>query len=61
MKVLIWIGCMFINAVITVLLNSQGILLGGIPTALLFFGCFMLAKVLAPNRADDYYQSLTKF
>ena len=21
---------------------------------------FMLAKVLAPNRADDYYQSLTK-
>lgn len=37
MHILIWAGCLLVMAVIQVAINSQGILLGGIPTAALFF------------------------
>lgn len=47
MKVLIWVGCMFAYGVITVLLKENGILLGAIPTALLVFGLFTLARFLS--------------
>lgn len=47
MKVLIWFGCLFISSAIPVALRSKGILLGAIPTALLFAGTIWLAKTLS--------------
>lgn len=46
MKILIWFLCLFAHAFITTLLKSNGILLGGIPTALLIGGAMWLAKTL---------------
>lgn len=46
MKFLIWFGCFFLNAIITIIINSNGFILGGVPTALLFLGCYFLAKTL---------------
>lgn len=46
MKVLIWILCFFANALITTLIKEGGIILGGIPTALMFGGTLWLARTL---------------
>ena len=36
MKILIWLGCLFVPAFIKVLLQNNGIFLGGIPTWILY-------------------------
>ncbi len=46
MKALIWFLCIFANALITTLLKESGIILGGIPTVLLFAGTMWLARTL---------------
>lgn len=46
MKVLIWIGCLFANALITTLFKENGIILGAIPTVLLYLGAVYLARTL---------------
>lgn len=46
MKVLIWIGCIFVNAIITTLFKQNGIILGAIPTVLLYLGAVYLARYL---------------
>ena len=46
MKVLIWFLCIFANALITVLAKENGIILGAIPTIVLFGGMFWLATAL---------------
>lgn len=46
MKVLIWIGCFFSVAVIQMIVSDFGIILGGIPTALLFGAAWFVAKKL---------------
>ena len=49
MKVLIWIGCFFAMVLIRVIFQYMGIILGGIPTMLLFglawWGASRLCKV----------------
>lgn len=46
MKALIWIGCIFSLSLCTVLIKNCGIILGGIPTALMFGGMWWLATTL---------------
>ena len=46
MKILIWFLCIFANALITTILRESGIILGGIPTAVLFGGTMWLARTL---------------
>lgn len=46
MKFLIWFLCILANAIITVLINNAGIILGGIPSALMFAATFGLARTL---------------
>lgn len=59
MKVLIWILCIFANALITTILKESGILLGAIPTMILFGAMLWLARTLCKKwdehkeRGDD--------
>lgn len=46
MKVLIWIVCFFCLAVVRLVAQYSGIILGGIPTALLFGLTWFIAKKL---------------
>lgn len=46
MKALIWIGCIFSLSLCTVLIKNCGIILGGIPSALMFGGMWWLATTL---------------
>ncbi len=46
MKVLIWVLCIFANAFITTLFKESGIILGGIPTVILFAITLWLARTL---------------
>lgn len=46
MKVLIWIGCFFCSAIVQLIFRYSGIVLGGIPTALLFAATWFLATLL---------------
>ena len=46
MKALIWIGCIFLLSLCTVLLRYQGIILGGIPTGLMYAGAIAIARGL---------------
>lgn len=46
MKVLIWFLCFFANSSITVFINNNGVMLGGVPTALMFAATIWLARVL---------------
>ena len=46
MKILICFLCILVYAVITVLLNMSGIILGGSPTVILVGGAMWLAKTL---------------
>ncbi len=54
MKVLIWVGCVFAYAVVTVLINSSGIMLGAIPTVLLFGGTMWLARTLCSKYDENH-------
>lgn len=46
MKVFIWIACLFVPSALAVLLKDAGILLGGIPTAILYGVALWAAKTL---------------
>ncbi len=46
MKVLIWFGCIFGLSLFIVILKNAGIILGGIPTALLYGGMYWSARML---------------
>ena len=46
MKVIIWLGCIFGLSLFIVILKNAGIILGGIPTALLFWAMLWLARTL---------------
>ena len=46
MKILIWVACFLCCAIIQVIVKNQGILLGGIPMALLFGATWFLAQTL---------------
>ena len=46
MKALIWIGCIFSLSLCMVLIKYCGIILGGIPSALMFGGMWWLATTL---------------
>ena len=46
MKAVIWLGCIFSLSFFMVILKNSGIILGGIPTALLFGGMLWLARTL---------------
>lgn len=56
MKVLIWIVCFFCMAVVQMIVKDSGIILGGIPTALLFGLTWFVAQKLCKkwgNRKKD--------
>lgn len=46
MKVLIWFLCLFANAMVTTLAKENGIILGAIPTVVLYALAATLAQVL---------------
>lgn len=46
MKILIWFGCFFVNAIIQVMLKNMGITLGAIPVMLLFGASYWSARKL---------------
>ncbi len=47
MKVIIWVVCVFVYALIQTLLTESGIILGGIPTAILFGTMMYVARTLS--------------
>ena len=49
MKILIWGSCLFANALLVALLRQLGVVLGGLPTMLLFAAAFYLARELCKN------------
>lgn len=53
MKALIWIGCFLGNAIIQTIIKDCGIILGGIPSALLFGATWFIATKLC-NKWDMY-------
>ena len=52
MKGLIWFGCLLVLSIITTALKTSGIMLGAIPTVLLYGGGVWVAKKLC-NMVDD--------
>lgn len=58
MKVLIWIGCMLIPSITTMLFKDSGIILGGIPTGLLYGGAVWLSNKLC--KKWDWYRVTKK-
>ena len=52
MKALIWIGCIFSLSVCTVIIKNCGIILGGIPTALMFGAMWWAATTLSKSDAE---------
>ncbi len=47
MKALIWVVCIFALAVIQTVLTESGIILGGIPTAILYGTTMYVARTLS--------------
>ena len=45
-KAMIWMGCIFCFSLVTVFARNSGIILGAIPTTLLFAGMCWLARTL---------------
>ena len=58
MKVLIWIGCCVIPAIVNSIFLGIGVRLGGIPVALLYGGAIWLAKFLCDKL--DYHRAMKK-
>lgn len=46
MKILIWIACLLVNSIITVVIKVNGIILGGIPTLIMYMITFAGARTL---------------
>ena len=59
MKALIWIGCIFSFSLITTLIKGSGIILGGLPTAVLFAATWWIARTLC-KKWDARRQALNK-
>ena len=49
MKVLIWFACFFVVALIRTSIQESGIILGGLPTALLYLGAYFIARSLCKS------------
>lgn len=49
MKVLIWFICFFVVALIRTSTQESGIILGGLPTALLYLGAYFIARSLCKS------------
>lgn len=61
MKFLIWFLCIMANVIITMIINDAGIILGGIPSALMFAVTFWLARTLCQKwEAHKEYGELEK-
>ena len=56
MKVLIWFLCIFTNALITTLIKEAGVILGAIPTVILYGATFWLARTLC-KKWDEHKES----
>ncbi len=55
MKIVIWIGCIFAAALIQTAIAGSGMMLGAIPTALLFLGAMAAARALC-RKWDEKHQ-----
>lgn len=53
MKGLIWFGCIFVLSLITTMLKNAGIILGAIPTVLLYSGAVWVARALTKSIGRD--------
>lgn len=58
MNVLIWVCCFFCMIVIQVVIKGNGIVLGGLPTALLWIGTSLVAGTLC--KAWKFYKNYYK-
>ena len=47
MKILVWVVCILVFAIIQTVISESGIVLGGIPTALMFGGMVWIASTLS--------------
>ena len=56
MKVLIWFLCIFANVLITTLIKEAGVILGGIPTAILFGATLWVARTLS-KKWDEHIEN----
>ena len=56
MKVLIWFLCIFANALITTLIKEAGVILGAIPTVILYGATFWLARTLC-KKWDEHKEN----
>ena len=56
MKGLIWFMCVVANAVFTIIFNANGILLGAIPTMILFGTTFWLARTLCKKWDENKWR-----
>lgn len=59
MKVLIWFLCILAYSIITTLIKECGIILGGIPTVILFGGTMWLARTLC-TKWDEHKETKTE-
>ena len=59
MKVLIWVGCVLVYAIVVTLINSAGVILGAIPTMILFGGMMWAAKTLC-KKYDESHPPIKK-
>ena len=59
MKFLIWFLCILVNALIITGLRYSGVLLGAIPTVLLFVGMMALARFLCKKWDEHQYYRAT--
>lgn len=46
MKILIWFLCILANSIITAIIKANGIILGGIPTFIMYMITFAVARTL---------------
>ena len=46
MKIFIWVACLFANSIITAVIKANGIILGGIPTFIMYMITFAVARTL---------------
>lgn len=56
MKFLIWFLCIFANAIITTIIKEAGVILGAIPTVILFGATMWLAKTLC-KKWDEHKEN----
>lgn len=56
MKVLIWVGCIFVTSLIVGVLGYAGVRLGAIPTVLLYAAMIWVARSLCKAH-DEKHQS----